>query len=63
LYPQFVFSHPLTPVIFQSSFFFFFFFILAVLGIELGASYLLGKHSMTWITPSALFILCWVFSK
>jgi hypothetical protein len=32
-------------------------YILAVLGVELGASHMPGSHSTTWTTPPALFAL------
>jgi hypothetical protein len=34
-----------------------FFFFLAILGFELRASHLLGRHCITWATPLALFAL------
>jgi hypothetical protein len=46
--PIFDFSHFLKRV---SHFFFF----LALLGFELRASFLLGRHCITWVTPPALF--------
>jgi hypothetical protein len=34
------------------------FFFLAVLGLKLGASHLLGRHATTRVTPPALLCVC-----